>query len=56
MKKKIAKLTRAESKAWGTEFQWAKVANKYGDQRADAYAWRCLVKRFPRLKAFDGCR
>lgn len=47
-------LNAEEQGAWEFAFREAKNRLKYGNLRADAYAWRQLQKQFPRLQEFDG--
>lgn len=54
--RKLATLDPIENQAWIEYFLYAKETLKYGDLRADAYAWRRMVEDYPRLKAFDGAR
>lgn len=56
MKRKLAMLDPIEDMEWVELFNYAKVELHYGDERADAYAWRWLVATYPRLAAFDGCK
>lgn len=52
---KIATLTVHEDIAWCKYIEYY-LQDGYSDKRADAAAWKDLVKEFPRLAAFDGAR
>jgi hypothetical protein len=53
MKRKLAKLSAAEEKAWEHAFRFHCVAGKT-DTRASNAAWRDLQGEFPRLMRYDG--
>lgn len=53
--KRLARLTRAEEKAWESAFRFHCVARK-GEIRAANAAWRDLQEEFPRLRRYDGAR
>ena len=54
-KRRLAKLTAEEDKAWTTAFVHYKDDGKT-DSRADRMAWRDVQEQFPRLKQYDGCK
>jgi hypothetical protein len=55
MKKRIAKLTVEENRAWEFAFCFYLSEGK-NDLQADKLAWRDLRLEFPRLIQFTGCR
>lgn len=55
-RKRLATLTRDEDRLWVALFEYAVASLKYGQLRADAYAWRHTCEAFPRLRKFDGCK
>jgi hypothetical protein len=55
MRRKLAKLTPLEEKAWESAFRFHRVARKSETRAANA-AWRDLQREFPRLRRYDGAR
>jgi hypothetical protein len=55
MKRKLARLTAAEEKAWEAAFRFHCVAGKSGTRAANA-AWRDLQREFPRLMKYDSAK
>jgi hypothetical protein len=53
--KRLATLDPVEDASWVELFNEAKGMH-YSDDRADAFAWHRMVKLYPRLAAFRGCR
>jgi hypothetical protein len=56
MRKRKARLTKAEDNAWVFAFEYAVNCLRYGQERADKYAWERVCEEFPRLKKFTGAR
>lgn len=55
MRRKLAKLTAAEEKAWEAAFRFHCVEGKSETRAANA-AWCDLQREFPRLMKYDGAR
>ena len=50
----FAILNAEEQKVWECSFRDARTRLKYGDLRADGYAWKKVQRQFPRLRKYDG--
>ncbi len=55
MKRRVAKLTTAEEKAWESAFRFHCVQDKTATRAANA-AWGDLQREFPRLRKYDGAK
>lgn len=56
MKQNLARLNKAEDKAWIAYYNWFRD-NRTDNRpsRCDKYAWDMVVNEFPRLAKYDGC-
>lgn len=50
----FAILNAREEKVWRCAFRDARTRLKYGEFRADDYAWKKVQRQFPRLRKYDG--
>ncbi|SRR6266404_6349965 len=50
---KLAVLNAEEEAAWEFSFRDARTRLKYGELRADLYAWKQVQRQFPRLRKFE---
>ena len=56
MRRKLAKLTAVEERAWEHAWRYHAIDGKQGQDRAANRAWRDLQREFPRLREYDGAR
>lgn len=56
MKPKLATLTKAEAVEYASGFEFYMNNVRKDTKRADGYAWRAIVRTFPRLAAYKGAR
>lgn len=52
----LATLTAEQDRAWTHAFNYYVEEEGETDEDADKHAWIDLVKEFPELAKFDGCR